>query len=433
MSHPKLKTLECAVVGAGYVGIPLACLVAKAGLGKVWVLDIDSTRIAKLNEGIMPIEEEGVSQLFKSLHGKGLIASSDISEGISSSDVVIITVGTPLDPFFEPDIEPVLRVAQLAIQKMKRHSLLMLRSTVPVGTTAKLRDLIAEHRTLGDDLGLAYCPERSVESKAIRTMTNFPTLIGTYDKVSQTRTLDFFKLVGFPIASPSDPETVEMAKLMCNAYRAANIALGNEFSLICETLGINAHEAIRLANTSPLVDIMRPGLVGGSCLTKDPYFILKSAKENGLFPKVLLAAKELNEALPAHGARLIIKALANRKIPVSQANIVVLGIAFKGNTNDMRQSPVVPLIMKLVEAGVKTISVYDPYVSPDQIAKLPVRVLERIDEDKGADCIVLGAEHSVFLQTDFLKWQSSEGALVIDMKGILPTAIGLGVPVPKPQ
>ena len=418
------EELTVTVVGAGYVGVSLAAIFAESGV-KVWVLDVDKEKVKTLNDDKLPFYEPGIDNIFvKHIH-KNLFVTGNIDEAISESDVILVSVGTPLNVFQEPSIVNVTNACKDIAKSISKGSILILCSTVPVGTTSDVIKPLIEKISgykVDEEVGLAFCPERLMEGSAVTNLRDMVKLIGAVGEKSKNATSVFFDIVRVKSKSVSTPEVAEMAKLLCNAYRAANIALGNEFSLICESFGINAHEVVEASNTSPIVNIMRPGMMGGSCLTKDPYFLTTSAMKKGIHPEILVSAKNLNEELPRYVARLVVDGFKEAKKSIMDSKIAILGFAFKGETDDIRETPVIPLIETLKKVGVKEMVVYDPYVKKESILSLNVDVAESIPGAiKNTDCIIFGTDHNEIKNLNFEEviGGMKNPPILIDGKGIL--------------
>ena len=418
------EKLKVAVVGAGYVGMSLATIFAESGI-RVLVLDVDKEKVKTLNEKKLPFYEPGLLDTFSKHIHKNLFVTENIDEAISRSGVVLVTVGTPLNVFHEPSILNVTNACKDIAKLINKGSMLILCSTVPVGTTSDVIKPLIEKISgfkVDEEVGLAFCPERLLEGSAVSNLRNMVKLVGAVGEKSRNASSIFFDIVGIKSKVVSTPEVAEMAKLLCNAYRAANIALGNEFSLICGYFGIDAHEVIEASNTSPIVNIMRPGMMGGSCLTKDPYFLTTSAMKKGIHPEILVSARNLNEELPGYVARLVVDGFKEAKKNIRDSKIAILGFAFKGETDDTRETPVIPLIEILKKVGAKEIVVYDPYVKKEHILSLNVDVAESVPEAiNNTDCIILGAEHNEIKNFDFEELLSAikNPPILIDGKGIL--------------
>jgi len=427
--YEKNKTdLVVSVVGAGYVGCSLATFFAKSG-AKIWLIDIDQKKVDALNSGDVPFFEPSLQESFLQYINKNLFVTSNTSMAISESDVIFVTVGTPLNAFKEPDISSVTKSCEAIAGSLKRGALVILGSTVPVGTTSDIIKPLMERVSslkVEEEFGLAFCPERLLEGSALENISDFPKIVGAIGERSRKASLSFFDIVGIKTFEVSSPDTAEMAKLLCNAYRAVNIALGNELSMICEPFGINANEVIRASNTSPIVNVMRPGMMGGSCLTKDPDFLTTMALKSGILPKILLATKDINESLPKHVAKLTSDAFKEAGKEIKNSKIAILGFAFKGETDDTRETPVLPLIETLGELSPREISVYDPYVHLSDMENLNIKVADSIESAiRDSDCVIIGAEHNEIRNLDYAELfeRLSIKPILIDGKGVLKERI----------
>jgi len=417
------------VVGAGHVGLTHACFYAESGI-KVVLWDESAEVLTKISRGESPFYEPMIEELLKKHLGRNLSVAQHLSESVIQSDILSVSVGTPLNPLDEPDVAAVFRACVNVAGHAREGTLLMLTSTVPVGTTSHLcRELHKRGIKVGERLGVSYCPERMVTGDGIRTMREFPRMVSGIDVKSVKAAEHFFQSIGVKVVVVSSPEVAEMAKLLCNAQRAADIALANEFALACSAYGLDWTEVFRAANTSPLVDVMGPGIMGGSCLTKDPDFIIHGVLEKGVVLKVSMAARELNRSLPSHVAKLVRQAMERALREISQSKVAVLGLAFKGNTGDIRETPVLPIISLLNKMGFERICVYDPYVSTEDVESTGlefdlVRDMKLAVQD--AACIILAADHPQIANADLAEIcrHAVQPPILIDAKGILTTRIG---------
>jgi len=418
------KDLTVAVIGSGHVGIPYACVCATESIGRVWLVDNDDSTLQSLIKGVIPFYEPNLQEIYDQFFMKSIFVADELVEAVSKSDVVIVTVGTPLNASKEPNIQNLVDACTKVAQAAKSGTLILLMSTVPVGTT---RSLIIPCFTKASlpierEIGLAYCPERMLEGMAIESIKKFVKLIGAVGERSKRAAIRFFELLSIKTEVLSGPEEAEVAKLICNAYRMVNIALANELAILCEKLGVDAHKVFKAANTSPIVNLMRPGMMGGSCLTKDPHFLLTSASKVGFTPKILSEAKNVINSLPQHVSGLFVDAMKEAGKDVHNSKVAILGLAYKGSTSDTRDSPVIPLIKILREIGVGEIIAYDPFVGKDKVSELSLDVADSLtDAIHSADCVILGTEHTEFKCVNDPKVlsQMREKPVILDCKGIL--------------
>ncbi|HIE23092.1 MAG TPA: nucleotide sugar dehydrogenase [Candidatus Korarchaeota archaeon] len=398
------KRAKIVVLGQGYIGLPLALLLCKAGY-HVTGYDINKELIREIKNSKTRFSEPGVQNLLQECLSSGrYVPESRIEKALSNKDVYIIAVQTPMDSRGEPDLKYLLSALKTILPVIKeRYSpiLLVIESTIPPKTTEEiiLSLLEKEGFFVGEDVFLAYCPERAMPGKLVDELLQGNRIIGVVDESSGKLATILYSSFTKGSINITHARTAEFVKLVENSYRDVNIAFANAIALACEVLGVDVSEVRKLANLHPRVNILRPGIgVGGSCLTKDPYFLIHSVKDRDVDLDIIQTARKLNEELPRHAAKLITKTIENHGKNPSKSVIAVLGIAYKGNVGDFRNSPVLKLIRELRTAGFK-IRIFDPLVKelPSDLKEVCGSLEEAI---KGVDCIVVGADHSIFLETD---------------------------------
>jgi nucleotide sugar dehydrogenase len=416
------KDFHVSIVGAGHVGVTLASIMADNGVGRVFLLDKDPQIVQRLIRGEVDKGELGLRDLFtKHLGTRIVVSGTEQGDNIRESHIVEITVGTPVDLLGRSNSKGVLDAAEYVAKSIKAGSLVILSSTVPVGTTRQLvyPRLLENSGLKPNELGLAFCPERMIEGDAVASMRKMPRIVGAINEMSGAAAIHFFSKIGFETFLVSDPETAEMAKLLCNTYRATNIGLANEFAILCELNDLSASEVFHAANTSYIVDIMKPGLMGGSCLTKDPLFLIENSRSKGYRPRIVISAKETNEqAVSAFVNRCIELIVGNGK-SLDKANVLVLGVSFKGNTTDTRESPARAIGRLLRSRGTQTVRAFDPYVPEEEILKMGFQPVDNVEDGlKRADCVMICSDHSAFRNPKLFENMRS-GTILADAKGML--------------
>jgi dTDP-alpha-D-glucose dehydrogenase len=412
---------DVCVVGLGHVGLPLAAKIASLDR-TVLGLDTDSEIISCLRKGNSPFYESGLSDLLRSSKVKSNFRLTESWSDVSVTKVVIITVGTPVSATGNPILTFLEECTRLLGAALKPGQLLIYRSTMPPGTlNKKIMPLLEDVSGLktGRDFKLAYCPERLVEGVALRELMTIPHIISGVDEVSMKSAVEFFESLGCPCVPVSQPEVAEMAKIMDNVYRDTNIALANEFSIACEELGIDVMESIIAANTSPRTKILIPGCgVGGSCLNKDPYVLLSSAKNSARL-RVIKASRQTNESMP----ELFVSFIEKHLSPDSNKIVCLLGLSFKSGTDDIRSTVTIPIGNALMEKGYK-IRVFDPLVSLEVASTLlpGAQIVENLNEAiRNSSALVICADHSEFrnLDLDKVKERAASTCLIVDGRNIL--------------
>ena len=368
------------VMGIGYVGLPLAIILAKVG-HKVTGVDVNRKVIEELREGSLPIKEKHIERMFNFETVKGNFRASGKP---CEAAVFVICVQTPLETVSKhPDLSFVLSAMEAIIPFVKKGNLIIIESTIPPLTLRNVVKPLIEKSTglkVGSDIFLAHCPERVMPGEAFYELINNNRVIGGINRESSNLAKEIYASFVKGDIQMTDDVTAETVKLMENTYRDVNIALANEFSLIAETLGIDIKEAIRLANKHPRVKILSPGIgVGGHCLPKDPWFLIHSDPKN---TNLILTARKVNELMPEIIASKIRKSVKHIRNP----KIVALGLTYKPDSDDLRESPSLEVVRVLKEDGYN-VAAYDNFVEGHKYQSI-------IDLAKNADCLAVLVEHT---------------------------------------
>lgn len=352
-----------AIIGLGYVGLPLAIAFAKAGRWVVGV-DVDARKVAQLNAGasyIADVSSEDVTQVVQA----GLFSATTDYDALRACDVIFICVPTPFDAMRAPDLSHVLSAAKGIVPRLTRGQLVVLQSTTFPGTTEEVVQPILEQSGLkaGVDFDLAFCPERIDPGRTDWTVVNTPKVVGGVTLAGTQRAAVLLSALGAPVHCVSSPKAAEMTKLLENIFRAVNIALVNELALLSERMGIDIWEVINAAKTKPFGFMpFTPGAgVGGHCIGVDPYYLSWKAREYDFHTRFIELAAEMNQSMPFHVVDLIEQALDRIHVAVRDATILVLGVAFKRDVDDPRNSPAERVIELLLRRGA-TVMYHDPYV-----------------------------------------------------------------------
>jgi UDP-N-acetyl-D-mannosaminuronic acid dehydrogenase len=392
------------VLGLGYIGLPTASIMATKGYSVVGV-DIDPKVVDTINHGDIHIVEPDLDILVKSaVHSGNLTASSKPQE----ADVFIIAVPTPFKKDKKPDMTYVEGATESIIPVLKKGNLVILESTSPVGTTiSRVAAKISEHTGWkpGEDLFVAHCPERVLPGRILKELVDNDRIIGGINRASAVAARDLYSTFVNGSIFLTDCNTAEMAKLVENAYRDVNIAFANELSLICDRLGIRVWEVIELANKHPRVNILQPGPgVGGHCIAVDPWFIVDSAPEQS---RLIKMAREVNDSKPHFVVEKIKKQAQKFKAPM----IGCLGLAYKNDVDDLRESPALDITRELIKERVGSIMVCEPYVKA--FKEFDLHPLDEVLKE--SDIIVLLVNHKQFYDVDR---ELLKEKIVIDTRGI---------------
>ena len=397
-----------AVVGFGYIGTVIGAVLADRGW-PVTGIDVREHVVNEINAGRTVVPEPGLGELVSNSVRVGRLQATTDFSAIADNEFIVVTVGTPLGPDYEPIVDDIKAAARAVGRHLKAGHVVVLKSTVPPDTTEKLfRPILEETSGLraGVDFGLAFCPERIAEGQAIRELTTIPIVIGAIDERSARACAALWRhALGVESIVVDDPRTAEMVKLVDNLWIDLNVALANELAKICDRLNMDALQVIQAANSMPKgahnVNILMPSMgVGGYCLTKDPWFVNHLGASLGLELSTPRTSRTVNDTMPGYTYGLLTQLLADQGKTIETSKIAVLGIAFKNNTGDCRLTPTKYVVELLEESGCQ-LSVHDPWV-PDEEARAVTQIPLTADIEsavKDADAVVVLAGHRQFHQT----------------------------------
>ncbi|HUW59647.1 MAG TPA: nucleotide sugar dehydrogenase [Candidatus Bathyarchaeia archaeon] len=367
------------VLGLGYIGLPTASVLASNGFHVLGV-DINPRVVDTLAKGRIHIEEPGLQTVVKAAIQSGNLHASVEPE---KSDVFFIAVPTPLTSNKKADMRHIVQAAEQIVPFLEKGSLVILESTSPPGTCRNLLAPILERSGLraGEDFGLAHCPERVLPGRILKELIQNDRVIGGLTKNCAQQARDIYKTFVEGGIFLTDVTTAEMVKVIENTFRDVNIALANETAILCERLGINFGEVVVLANRHPRVNLHKAGPgVGGHCISVDPWFLVEQFPDEA---KIIHAARLRNDGMPGHVVMRTMKLIEG----VDEPKVAALGVAFKGNVDDMRESPSLQIVKQLIDLGVK-VAVNDPYVK-----NFPFQLSSLDDCFNAADCILLLTDH----------------------------------------
>jgi len=412
--------MRIVVFGMGYVGIPAAALFADVPGFHVTGVQRRSKRsgwkIDALNQGENPIggDEPGLAELLKRVHGKGSFSVTDDTNVVKEADAVLIDVQTPTEADHRPRYESLKAVSRQVGELMRPGTLICIESTVAPGTTQHVvRPILEEASGLkaGRDFSLAFAYERVMVGRLLYNITDLPRIVGGIDENSTRRAMELYSHIVKAELHATDALTAEVAKTVENTYRDVNIAFANEVALICESLGIDAYRVRELVNTlpnlpedpakNPVRNMHVPGSgVGGHCLPKDSWLLKYGLDTYGRFPvdpKVIVASRELNDWMPVHTVELLEEELDKKGISLTEAKIVVLGLAFLPDSDDTRNTPTYTMDRVLRERGADVV-IHDTLVEADE-------GVENLTNDlwgalEGADGVLLSTAHNEYREID---------------------------------
>ena len=409
---------DVCVVGLGYIGLPTAAIIARAGC-KVLGIDVSQKVVDTINRGEIHIEEVDLDGLVQGVVARGLLTAST---EVKQADVFIIAVPTPFDKDHAPDLTYVLNAGRSIAPVLKQGDVVILESTSPVGTTEQLRDMLASERpdlkfpgltSETPDVSVSYCPERVLPGKILEELAGNDRSIGGITPRCARKALAFYKLFVRGTCVTTDSRSAEMTKLVENAYRDVNIAFANELSIISDRLGLDVWEVIRLANRHPRVNILQPGPgVGGHCIAVDPWFIVHSAPEES---PLIRTARGVNDCKIHHviaRADELVKANPNAKV-------ACLGLAFKANIDDFRESPARLVAATLARRYGERVSVVEPYAAelPREFEGTGAHLIDIDTALEDCDLLIVLVDHDVFRVVPLAE---RAGKVVYDTRGIWP-------------
>lgn len=396
------------VVGLGYIGLPTSAMFARAGLEVVGV-DVNLHAVDTLNKGNIHIEEPGLGEIIRQVVEDKLFRAQLTPE---EADAFIIAVPTPNkdDTYKSCDLSYVEAAIRQVMPFVKKGDAIIVESTIGPRTIDDfVRPMVEEKGfVIGEDIYLAHCPERVLPGQIIREMVENNRIVGGYTPKCAQVVAELYKTFVKGEVVQTDAKTAEMSKLMENTFRDVNIALANELAKVCNSLDINVLDVIEMANKHPRVNIHQPGPgVGGHCLAVDPYFIVEKAPE---LARIISLARETNCSMPEYIVENIEKLVGKDK----QAKIAIFGITYKGNIDDMRESPAMEIIEMLENIGY-TLAIHDPHVKTNEI-----RLISQEEALKDAELCVILADHNEFKEMDLEKISGMmKKSIVFDTKNII--------------
>mgnify|MGYP001244692927 CR=1 FL=1 len=406
------------VIGLGYIGLPTATVLAHNGF-EVHGVDINEKAVELINNGQVHIYEPDLDIMVKKAVESGNLKASAIPE---KADVFIIAVPTPFKENHKPDLTYVEQATRSISPYLEPGNIVILESTSPVGTTEKVAEWILEER---EDLSIdenhenrifvSHCPERVLPGKILKELIENDRIIGGINEESTKRTVEFYKHFVKGKILETNARTAELSKLAENAFRDVNIAFANELSMICDELNINVWELINLANHHPRVNILQPGPgVGGHCIAVDPWFIVDAAPETA---KLIRTARMVNDSKPD----FVIEKIKEATKSLQNPTIACLGLAFKANVDDLRESPAVKIVKELSAIYDQTIYVAEPHIEelPKDLLELNVQLVKTEDAIEKADVVVLLVDHDYFKVIDWTELLYRENKILIDTRGMV--------------
>lgn len=410
--------LKVCVLGLGYIGLPTAAVIARTG-ARVLGIDVSPHVVETVNSGRVHIEEVDLDGLVSGVVARGLLTASTT---IAPADVFVIAVPTPFDADHAPDIGYVLKAATTIAAVLKAGDTVILESTSPVGTTEQVRDFLAQLRPdlklpgtgrEAADVAVAYCPERVLPGRILVELIDNDRVIGGVTPRCARKALAFYRRFVRGACVTTTARAAEMTKLTENAFRDVNIAFANELSRVADTLGVDVWEVIRLANRHPRVNILQPGPgVGGHCIAVDPWFLVHGDPDN---TPLIRTARLVNDAKSEH----VIAQAADLIAAHPGGPVACLGLAFKANIDDFRESPALKVAATLAARFGDRIRIVEPYAQalPDAFAGTEATLIDIDTAIETCGIMIVLVDHDVFRSVPL---DERAGKLVYDTRGIWP-------------
>jgi len=414
----KDRSAQIAVLGLGYVGLPLAVVFAESGF-KVTGIDPITSKVEKINRGksyVLDVSDKQISKLVKS----GLLSATSDFSALSKMDAVSICVPTPLRKTGDPDLSYILSVAETLQKYLHPGLAIVLESTTYPGTTRELilqRLCDESELKVGEDFFLAFSPERVDPGRTDWTTINTPKVIGGITENCLKVTQTWYSQALEHVVPVSSAEVAEMAKLLENTFRMINIGMVNELAIMCDRLGVDVWEVIEAAATKPfgyMKFLPGPGL-GGHCIPIDPLYLSWKLKSLNYSARFIELASEINTGMPRFAVSKVQDALNMQKKSLNGSKILVLGAAYKPDIDDLRESPALDVIIYLKQKGA-IVSYHDPFIPSIEHEGIKLKSISNLDEElKSADCVTIITNHSSYDYDHIL----STAKLIVDTRNAL--------------
>jgi UDP-N-acetyl-D-galactosamine dehydrogenase len=419
------QNLKIAIIGLGYVGLPLAIEFAKKF--DVLGFDINSQRINELNDSIDKTLEASKEDLMfvtehKKEHGNvGLRFSCEVDD-LKEYNFYVVTVPTPIDQFKSPDLTPLLKASEMLGRVMSKDDIVVYESTVYPGCTEEECVPVLESISgliFNKEFYVGYSPERINPGDKVNTLTKIKKVTsGSTPEIAKVVDDVYKSIITAGTYKASSIKVAEASKAIENAQRDLNISFVNELALIFDRIGIDTNDVIDAASTKWNFLRYKPGLVGGHCIGVDPYYLAHKAQSLGYHPQVILSGRRVNDNMGSFVANKVIKLMINKDNKIKDANVLVLGITFKENCPDVRNTRVVDIYSELLNFGVK-VDIYDPWANKQEVLdEYAVEISNELVENKIYDAVVVAVSHDEFLDIDY-KSLTHENAVIFDTKAFL--------------
>ncbi len=421
MKHINLKKdAKVALIGLGYVGLPLA--VEFAHKYKTVGFDINSERVKELKKGNDKTLEIAKDKLLSVLNNGNFIITAD-ANSLKDCNIYIITVPTPIDKYNIPDLTPLYKASELVGKYLKKNDIVIYESTVYPGATEEECVPVLEKVSglaFNVDFYVGYSPERINPGDKLHTVTNIKKLTsGSTEEVAEIIDKLYLSIIKAGTFKTSSIKVAEAAKVIENSQRDINIAFVNELSKIFSRLSIDTYEVLEAAATKWNFLPFKPGLVGGHCIGVDPYYLAQKAQEVGYHPEIILAGRRLNDGMGKHVASEVVKLMLKKNLKINDSKALILGFTFKENCPDFRNTKVIDIYNELLEYNM-IVDVFDPWASVELVEKeYNIKLIDSVKLNQ-YNSIILAVGHDIFLKYNF---KSPRKSIVFDVKGILDKSL----------
>ncbi|UCA61912.1 nucleotide sugar dehydrogenase [Chryseobacterium rhizoplanae] len=425
-----MKSYKIAVIGQGYVGLPLS--LEFAGHFPVWGFDINTERINQLNSGhdltleADPCKLHDALQKYKDTDGcLGYKATSELNE-ISECNLFIVTVPTPIDQYNAPDLNPLLAASKMLGGIIKTGDIIIFESTVFPGCTEEECVPVLEKYsglTFNKDFFVGYSPERINPGDKINTLTSVMKVTsGSTEEIATEVDELYKKIITAGTHKTVSIKVAEASKAIENAQRDVNISFVNELALIFDRMGIDTNDVLEAAGTKYNFLKYKPGLVGGHCISVDPYYLAHKAEQLGYHPDVILSGRRVNDSIAEFIASKVVKLLIAKGNIIKNSQALLLGVTFKENCPDVRNTKVIDIYNELKDYGIE-VDLFDPWADKQEVQnEYGVEMIDRIPGNKKYDSIIIAVSHKEFLALDFEKLKKEEG-VIFDTKACIDRSL----------
>jgi UDP-N-acetyl-D-galactosamine dehydrogenase len=420
----KTEIKNIAIIGLGYVGLPLAIEFGKKY--KVLGFDINMLRVEELSHGKDRTNEADLVSLKIAMNlaietkDRGLVFSSKI-EDLLTSNVFIVTVPTPIDQYKAPDLTPLLKATEMLGKLLKKDDIIIYESTVYPGCTEEDCVPVLEKNSglkFNRDFYCGYSPERINPGDRINTLTKIKKVTsGSTKEIAEVVDSLYRSIIDAGTHKAPSLKVAEASKAIENAQRDINISFVNELALIFDRMGIDTNDVLEAAGTKWNFLKYKPGLVGGHCIGVDPYYLAHKSESLGYYPQVILSGRRVNDNMGIFVANKLVKLLISKNHMISKSKVLILGITFKEDCPDIRNSKVIDIYNELIQYGIN-VDVYDPYADKKEVEEeYKITLIDHIDHNY--DGIILAVSHNRFLKIDFKKIIKGDNSVIFDTKSFL--------------